>query len=122
MSEISFFDRTLLSFTKSSSVLGGDFRMKCIFCNKKVELKGSVSRQDSCPHCKQDLRCCKQCNFFDPDAYNQCREVSAERIVDKERANYCDFFMPKGEKRVAGTGYNMAQQDARAALDALFKK
>ena len=96
--------------------------MKCIFCGKKVKISGPVSRQDTCPHCDQDLRCCKQCNFFDPSAYNECREVSAERVLDKERANFCDFFMPSGAKRVASTGYRRTQQDAKAALDALFKK
>ena len=96
--------------------------MKCIFCGKKVNTSGSISRKDTCPHCDQDLRCCKQCNFYDPAAYNECREVSAERVVDKERANFCDFFTPSGEKRLASTGFNRTQQDDKAALNALFKK
>ena len=79
-----------------------------------------MGRQDTCPNCKRDLRCCKQCKFYDPNAYNECREVSAERIVDKERANFCDFFVVKGSKK-AGGSINRAK-DAKMALENLFKK
>jgi hypothetical protein len=30
--------------------------------------------------------------FFDPNSYNECREPVAQRIVDKEKANFCDYF------------------------------
>ena len=94
--------------------------MKCAFCNANISIKGNVGRKDECPSCGRDLRCCKQCKFYDTNAYNECREVSAERIVDKERANFCDFFMIRGSK---GRGGNyMRTQDAKAALEALFKK
>ena len=94
--------------------------MKCAFCNGNVSIKGVVARKDECPHCGRDLRCCKQCKFYDANAYNECREVSAERIVDKERANFCDFFIIRGSK---GKGGNYSRtQDAKAALEALFKK
>ena len=94
--------------------------MKCAFCSGNLNIKGTVGRKDECPHCGRDLRCCKQCKFYDTNAYNECREVSAERIVDKERANFCDFFMIRGSK---GRGGNYTRtQDAKAALEALFKK
>ena len=92
----------------------------CAFCNGVLDITGKVSRQDTCPHCQRDLRCCKQCKFFDPHAYNECREVSAERIVDKERANFCDFFALRGTK---GTGRRSDKvKEAKQALEALFKK
>ena len=94
--------------------------MKCSFCNKDVNIEGKISRHDTCPHCNRDLRCCKQCNFYDQDAYNECREVAAERIVDKERANFCDFFTPKGSNDSGGS-YNRTKE-AKEALEALFKK
>ncbi|MDB9822788.1 hypothetical protein OAC89_03730 [Deltaproteobacteria bacterium] len=95
--------------------------MKCIFCNKAVPVKGKISRQDTCPHCNRDLRCCKQCNFYDLSAYNECKEVAAERIIDKERANFCDFFVPKGSAKAGGGNYNRTRE-AKEALEALFKK
>jgi hypothetical protein len=95
--------------------------MNCAFCSQTIPVEGKVSRKDTCPHCNRDLRCCKQCHFYDPGAYNECREVSAERIVDKERANFCDFFVPKGAKVGRGGGVNRTME-AKAALEALFKK
>jgi len=92
--------------------------MHCAFCRKEVKIENKVGRNDTCPNCRRDLRCCKQCKFYDSHAYNDCREVSAERVVDKERSNFCDYFVFKGsaQKKV-----NKAD-DAKKALNALFKK
>jgi hypothetical protein len=95
--------------------------MKCVYCNKDIEIKGKIGRNDICPHCEHDLRCCKQCDFYDQDAYNECREVAAERIVDKDRANFCEFFVPRGSSKTGNSSYQRTK-DARAALEALFKK
>ncbi|MFH1351584.1 MAG: hypothetical protein ABII26_11725 [Pseudomonadota bacterium] len=94
--------------------------MKCSFCGADIPIDGKVNRQDMCPQCNRDLRCCKQCKFYDPDAYNECREVSAERIIDKERASFCDHFLVKGSEVV--NGHYRKTLDAKEALEALFKK
>jgi hypothetical protein len=94
--------------------------MKCVFCDKELDIKGKIGRNDICPNCQRDLRSCKQCGFYDQNAYNECREVAAERIIDKERANFCDFFMPNGSTGASGA-YNRTRE-AREALEALFKK
>jgi hypothetical protein len=92
--------------------------MECAFCKKKIRVSNRVERNDTCPNCGNDLRSCKQCNFYDPHAYNECKEVQAERIVDKERANFCEYFVVgnKSKKRI-NRGKN-----AKDALEALFKK
>ncbi|MBW1888428.1 MAG: hypothetical protein JRI52_08785 [Deltaproteobacteria bacterium] len=94
--------------------------MDCYFCKKKISIEEKVGRRDTCPHCHRDLRCCKQCKFYDQKAYNECKEVAAERIVDKERANFCDFFLPRGAKGNGG-GLNRTIE-AKKALENLFKK
>ncbi len=94
--------------------------MQCAFCGAKLKLEDRVSRRDTCAACGRDLRCCMQCKFYDPHAYNECREVSAERIRDKERSNFCDYFLPKGSK--GGGGGYAKTLDAKQALEALFKK
>lgn len=94
--------------------------MKCCFCGGKILLQGKVGRQDTCCQCHRDLRCCKQCKFYDQNAYNECREISAERIVEKERTNFCDYFALKGTKGGGGS-YNRAKE-AKMALEDLFKK
>lgn len=95
--------------------------MNCAFCGSRIPLDSVVSRNATCPKCDGDLRCCKQCKFYDPRAFNDCKEVSAERIRDKDRSNFCDYFLPRGAKAVA-RGYDTRRGDAMEALEALFKK
>jgi len=92
--------------------------MECVFCGEKINIADKVARNDTCPNCGGDLRCCKQCNFYQPNAYNECKEVIAERIVDKERANFCDYYIAKNSSQ----GKVNRTQNARDALEALFKK
>jgi hypothetical protein len=77
-----------------------------------------VGRRDTCPSCMADIRCCKMCQFYDLKAYNECRESSADRVQDKEKANFCDYF------KIGSPGSNpdQARQDALAKAAALFKK
>jgi len=92
--------------------------MHCFFCKGEIETSERIGREEDCPHCGRPLKCCLQCKFYDPHAYNECREVSAERVVDKERPNFCDYFVPRGATR----GNINKKVEARKALDALFKK
>ena len=92
--------------------------MNCAFCGNEVALAGKIMRRDICPSCSRDLRCCRQCNFYDHHAYNECKEVMAERIIDKERANVCEYFVPRG----SNVPIQDRVGDAREALEALFKK
>jgi len=91
---------------------------RCSFCGKEIEVTGRVARGGVCPHCGRDLHCCVQCKFYDLGSYNECREVSAERVVDKEQANFCDYFILKGAKENRFEREAMAKQ----ALEDLFKK
>lgn len=89
----------------------------CYFCGAEIELADKIFRKDSCPNCRKDLHSCVQCRFYDPKAYNQCRETSAERVVDKEKANLCTYF-EFGGKRDASRD----NADVRKRLEELFKK
>jgi hypothetical protein len=91
----------------------------CFKCGKETGFKDFVGRGDSCPHCHADARVCKNCAHYDPKAYNECREPSAERVVEKERSNFCDqFTMSKLKPGQAATIAN----DIKSKADALFKK
>lgn len=70
--------------------------MICWHCTKDIILEDSVQRADQCPHCKREMRVCKNCRFYARGVHNDCRETSAELIADKEHANLCDYFIPKG--------------------------
>jgi len=91
--------------------------MKCVFCGEKIEISGPVGKSDECPRCRRDLHCCRQCKFYDAGAYNECREVSAERVLDKERGNSCEYFTPRGLEFPSES----RNEEAKKALEALFK-
>jgi len=93
--------------------------MQCFVCNTGVELSAErrVGFRDACDQCGSDLHICRNCSFYDSTAYNECRETSAERVPDSERANHCDWFRASEE-----TGGRRTQASHQAELDALFKK
>ena len=75
---------------------------------------------DECAGCGNDLHVCRNCAHHDPSAYNECRESSAERGGDRERANRCEYFRPGGTGGDESASSERA--DALSALDALFEK
>jgi hypothetical protein len=90
----------------------------CHSCQKELVLEEKVGRQDICPECDAYLRCCLNCRFYDPTAYNECREPQAERVVDKEQGNFCDYFELGAEAK----GASNETEAAKKALEGLFKK
>lgn len=89
----------------------------CFRCGNQV-VDARVSRNDSCVKCGADLKVCKNCVHYDVGAYNECREPQAERVVDKDRSNFCDYF---SFRRGGGASPETAQDSARKRLDDLFK-
>ncbi len=94
--------------------------MRCFQCNAENALAAGqrLGFRDECDGCGADLHCCRNCAHHDPTAYNECRESSADRVSDRERANRCDWFQP-------GEGQGGTDDDRGAALselEQLFKK
>jgi hypothetical protein len=92
--------------------------IQCPGCQQKFDAGETIGRQETCPGCQEDLHSCRWCRFYDATAYNECREPSAERVVDKEKSNFCDYF----EWNQAGGSQESATDKAKEALDNLFKK
>ncbi len=65
------------------------------------------------------MHACLNCEFYDPTCHNECRETMAERVVDKDRANFCEYFAPARRGRLARESTAKA---AAQSLDALFRK
>ncbi len=89
----------------------------CFSCGKELpHIDGKPSRSEECPWCGADVRVCRNCRFYDEGAYNECREPLAERVVDKDRANFCEYFelrQSEGEK-------HSRDKDPLAELKKLF--
>lgn len=90
----------------------------CHHCKKEIPILGIVGRRDECPFCRNDLHVCKNCQHYDEKSYNECREPQAERVLEKEKSNFCDFFLPG-----SSTGsISDAKAKQLALAEALFKK
>ena len=89
---------------------------KCYFCG--AESSYAIYRSSVCSSCGKELKICKNCLHFDPQAANQCREPQAERVPEKERANFCDYFSPSG--KAPGENDNSKATEARNKLKDLF--
>ncbi|MEM1175908.1 MAG: hypothetical protein AAGA33_05610 [Pseudomonadota bacterium] len=91
----------------------------CYRCGTSLAaLSLPLSRRDECPACSASLHVCRMCRCFDTSVSDQCREEDAERVRDKETANFCDWFTPAhGVFDAAG---KQAADAASAQLDALF--
>lgn len=94
--------------------------MKCPVCAAEIKIPLPIGRRDECPSCHADLHACRCCRFYDPSAHNECHEPQADRVLEKEAGNFCDYFSLTGE-HVGGAG-GSRKDNAKAALDALFKK
>lgn len=73
--------------------------IRCYACGHSIDKNQSQQensrflKSEVCPKCHTDLKCCHMCSHYDRSAYNECREPSAERVVEKTKANFCDFFI-----------------------------
>ncbi len=92
----------------------------CFSCGGELKIIDRVGRGDSCPHCRADLHCCRNCRFYDPSAYNECHEPQADRVLEKEMSNFCDYF-ELAEKLYSLKGKDAAAE-AKRKLEGLFKK
>ncbi|MCB0360059.1 MAG: hypothetical protein KDD44_10495 [Bdellovibrionales bacterium] len=92
----------------------------CFSCGKPLDgLPLPIGRKETCPHCDADVHVCKNCGHYDTSAYNDCREPQAERVVEKERSNFCDYFTLAGG---SGSSTGPSRNDVMKQLDDLFKK
>jgi hypothetical protein len=92
---------------------------RCRACTKALEIKPPVGRRDVCPFCGADLHCCLNCTFYTPEIYNECRESQAERVMEKDRGNFCDFFVFRNS--LPGVEGAEDRAAAKAKRDSLFK-
>lgn len=92
----------------------------CHHCGKEVDVKKELGRKETCSFCQANLRCCLNCTFYDSASYNACRETQAERVLEKDRSNFCEYFVYRDSMSAKGiTGIKDKQ---REKLNALFKK
>lgn len=94
--------------------------IKCWKCGYALG-PSDFARADTCHQCGKATRVCKNCEWYDRNYNNECKENQADRVVDKEQSNFCDYFKPN--PNAAGPSQAATSRDAmKAAAEALFKK
>ncbi len=91
----------------------------CFSCHTPID-KNNYHRLDSCAHCGRDTHVCRNCDHHDRAFNNECKESSAERVVEKEKTNFCDYFVPTTRGPQGSPG--KTAHDLKSAAEALFKK
>lgn len=89
----------------------------CKKCSTPHSFEARVGFREECSRCGEDLHSCEHCDFFDPNAYNNCREPSADVVKVKDRANFCEYFQPH-----ASSGGALQKDKLLSAAESLFKK
>jgi len=109
---------------------------RCAECGQDLSTAFEIQMESPCPKCGADLHTCRNCKHFDSSARFQCTQTIPERIGKKAGANRCLLFTGRTivvkELGQAASGPNAVTMssapvsrpadDARAALEALFKK
>ena len=62
-----------------------------------------ISRHATCSQCFNELHCCRLCKHYDPKRTMQCFEDRADPPLQKENANFCDYFAPRANAHEART-------------------
>lgn len=87
--------------------------MQCWKCGS--ELKNVLlpfSRYEECPMCKADLHVCLACRHYAPQLSDACNEDRADFVLDKDKANFCDYFKvnPRAYQNKDDTEANAAKR------------
>jgi hypothetical protein len=91
---------------------------KCWQCGSHLAAV-DYGRETNCHSCGKPTRVCRNCRWYAPNRPNQCEEPIADRVLDKEKANFCGFFEPTTE---ISADTSQGSQDAlRQAAEDLFK-
>lgn len=92
--------------------------LRCFQCGAEISYRDRIGIREECDKCRSDVHVCRNCEFYDPKVYNECREPQAEVIREKDRANVCDYFSPG----VGTGGKGKTKEDLLSAAEALFRK
>ena len=91
---------------------------QCHFCKNELEIDTKVFRTSICPHCGKDLKICLNCQFYRPGAQWDCAETIDEPVRDKDRGNFCAYYVLKEVNDKSG-GTSQGQK-TRDLFDNLF--
>ena len=70
----------------------------CWSCGQSAsEHPTPMSTYAECSSCNAQLHVCRMCGYWDSQIRTGCKEERAEEIRDREKANFCEWFLPSTE-------------------------
>lgn len=82
--------------------------------------KLDYGRESTCLACDKPTHCCRNCRQYAPGRPNECLEPLVDRVVEKTRSNFCEFFEPSAH--TTGSSASASHPDQlRGAAEELFK-
>lgn len=95
--------------------------LTCFNCGADVsEEPLPISRQATCGKCFHELHCCRMCVHYDKNNITRCFEDRAETPIEKDVANFCEFYSPAPERSKQQDNVANKIDTARQKLDDLF--
>jgi len=71
-------------------------KLQCWKCGNLLrEMRFPYSRYEECTTCKADQHVCLMCKEYDPSVADGCREDRADFVLEKDKANFCDYYKPR---------------------------
>ena len=67
--------------------------LQCWNCGRSLDdVPRPISRHEHCRDCFEALHSCRLCRHYRTDVNSRCNEERADPPMNKENANFCDFF------------------------------
>ncbi len=92
----------------------------CHNCGEPWTINGNPGRGEVCMKCRADLRICLNCQSYDRNVAEQCRERRADLVHDKAAGNFCEYFEFIRREWVAKEIKLSREEAARAHLKKLL--
>jgi len=92
----------------------------CYACGSPLPEKERIGFRDRCPDCGLALHACRNCRFYKPGAHWDCAETVGEPVTDKEKGNFCEWFVRSPDIGKSGAPSPDTER-ARSKFDDLFK-
>lgn len=97
----------------------GQASLRCWKCGADLKrVPRPFSRFAECPACKAELHVCRMCRHYDLRYIGECSHEFADKVLEKEKANFCSYFKPS--KRAYQGGEDAEKLKAQQELETLF--
>lgn len=94
-------------------------RLQCWKCGADLKsVPRPFSRFAECPACKIELHVCRMCRHYDLRYVGQCNHDFADKVLVKDKANFCSHFKPSA--RAYEGGGAPTKEKAQQELESLF--